>query len=272
MTFDHVILKATEQIGLHSQNSWELSYIVKGHGERQIGDSRSPFAEGDMVLVVPNMPHHWVFEEDDEEQRIENITIIFDVNFIAKAFSQIPELEKIKEFYINLRESIVICGETRDKISRLMFCMKGVSEAERIIVLMHILCLIGNEARSVSAGKFLLKQTKEDKLNKAMIYLRCNYKKHFFIKDIADHIGMSEAGFCKFWKKMTGRTFLDCLIEQRISAAKDLFHNPDCLVKEVCFESGFNDVAYFSKTFKRITGMSPSQFRLAANNKKKDDL
>lgn len=53
MIYDCVNLSPSEQIGMHSQPDWELSYILQGHGRRQIGAAESPFSEGDMVLVVP---------------------------------------------------------------------------------------------------------------------------------------------------------------------------------------------------------------------------
>ena len=63
MEYNLVELVPSEQIGLHSQPGWELSYILEGRGIRTVGDTESPFAEGDMVLVIPEMPHCWRFEE-----------------------------------------------------------------------------------------------------------------------------------------------------------------------------------------------------------------
>lgn len=74
MEYNLVELVPSEQIGLHSQPSWELSYILEGRGIRTVGDTESPFAEGDMVLVIPEMPHCWRFEESPGSG-IRNITL-----------------------------------------------------------------------------------------------------------------------------------------------------------------------------------------------------
>ena len=65
MKYDYVKLNPSEQIGTHSQPSWELSYILRGRGTKSVGDTESPFREGDMVLVVPEMRHCWRFEDED---------------------------------------------------------------------------------------------------------------------------------------------------------------------------------------------------------------
>ena len=112
MIVDHVILKASEQIGAHSQGTWELSYVIRGQGKRTVGDRTQSFAEGDMVLIVPNMPHHWSFEPEDT---IENITVIFDNDFMTR-LSHIPELKSVRDYFSSLDESLVIGADTKDAI------------------------------------------------------------------------------------------------------------------------------------------------------------
>lgn len=56
-SFEHVVLSPKDQIGLHKQSSWELSYIVRGEGIRTIGDTKERFQAGEIVLVVPDMQH-----------------------------------------------------------------------------------------------------------------------------------------------------------------------------------------------------------------------
>jgi len=273
-SYDYVKLRSSEQIGLHSQNSWELSFVIKGHGERCIGDKTMGFAEQDVALVIPNMPHKWSFESQDDEI-IENITVCFDDSFLSNCFSHTHELECVKDYYINLSESIVLVGNLRDEVSKSLYVMRSMTDTERVITLMQILCQISQERKTITAGKFIHKETREEKLNRAKIYARCNYKKQLQIKDVAEHVGMSETSFCNFWKQMTGSKFFDFLIGHRIEVACNILQNPHNTVSDACFESGFNDLAYFSKTFKRIKGMSPSKYRMLVasdhDKEKKDD-
>jgi quercetin dioxygenase-like cupin family protein len=86
LNYDHVVLKPSEQIGLHHFNTWEMSYVISGCGKRILGDSKEDFQKGEIVLVVPNMPHQWIFspEKTDENGNIENITISFGMDMLPK--------------------------------------------------------------------------------------------------------------------------------------------------------------------------------------------
>ena len=55
--FDHVHLCPDEQIGYHSQSSWELSYIIVGSGKCRLGKNTYPFTSGEIVLLPPELPH-----------------------------------------------------------------------------------------------------------------------------------------------------------------------------------------------------------------------
>jgi len=94
LIYDHVRIKPTEQIRLHSSNSWEMTYIISGSGERIIGDTREKFKAGEIWLIVPGMPHQWIFNPDDtdSEGNIENITIIFPADLPETARRDCPRI------------------------------------------------------------------------------------------------------------------------------------------------------------------------------------
>src|SRR5574344_592764 len=97
LNYDHVIVKPSEQIGLHHSNSWELSSIVIGRGTRILGDSKEEFKEGEIVLIVPNMSHQWCFDPKttDKNGNIENITISFKTDFLEQLALIIPVYRKL---------------------------------------------------------------------------------------------------------------------------------------------------------------------------------
>ena len=66
-TFNNVSLTPSEQIGLHRQPLWELSYIVTGSGMRLIGDMTEPFQCGEVVMIPPEIPHCWIFNNNDTD-------------------------------------------------------------------------------------------------------------------------------------------------------------------------------------------------------------
>ena len=78
---------------------------------------------------------------------------------------------------------------------------------------------------------------------------------------IAAHVGMNRSSFCIFFKRLTGQTFTHYLTRYRIDQARYLLTHTDHSVSQICYESGFNDVPYFCRTFKKNTGVTPMAIR-----------
>ena len=86
--------------------------------------------------------------------------------------------------------------------------------------------------------------------------------------DIAKEVNMSQYHFCRFFKKMSGCTPFEYLINHRIDEAEKLLNDTDKAITTIAYEVGFDTVSYFIKTFKKIKKHTPSQFREAYVNNK----
>lgn len=60
--YDDVRLTPKQQISIHTQNEWELSYVIRGQGIRFLGEEKQPFYEGEIILIPPKFPHGWFFD------------------------------------------------------------------------------------------------------------------------------------------------------------------------------------------------------------------
>jgi two-component system response regulator YesN len=85
---------------------------------------------------------------------------------------------------------------------------------------------------------------------------------------IARHVGLSEAHFCRVFRKCTGTTFLDYVHRVRIDAAKQLLTDPSLRVKEIAHALGFRTVSHFNHKFRQHTGASPREHRAKIGQEK----
>lgn len=99
-----------------------------------------------------------------------------------------------------------------------------------------------------------------------MEYMRQNYAKNISINQVALHFKMDRRNLAGLFKKHVGMTPSDYLIECRILKAKELLYACTCPIKQVAECVGYADSLFFSRTFKKRTGLSPSQYREAAQN------
>ncbi|SFJ48597.1 two-component system, response regulator YesN [Paenibacillus sp. UNC496MF] len=93
-------------------------------------------------------------------------------------------------------------------------------------------------------------------------YIRGNYSdKEITVNMLADHVHLTPTYLSSLFRKETGKTISEYIAEVRIARSADLLMEPQSKLYEVADLSGYNDANYFAKAFKKITGMTPTQFR-----------
>ncbi|AOR24824.1 AraC family transcriptional regulator [Clostridium taeniosporum] len=102
----------------------------------------------------------------------------------------------------------------------------------------------------------------------AISYIQNNYSEKIHIKDLAKQINMNEQYFCRFFKKMIGKTPMEYVNEYRIKKTKELLKETNRQVMDICLECGFHNMGNFIKVFKKYTGKSPMKYRKEFDNKK----
>lgn len=95
----------------------------------------------------------------------------------------------------------------------------------------------------------------------ALAYMREHCTEHISLGDVAEHVYVSQWHLSKLINRHTNQSFLDLLAGMRIERAKLLLANPSMRVHTVAEMSGFSDVAHFSKSFKKIVGKTPGEYR-----------
>lgn len=258
--FDHVRLRPSEQMGLHEQPTWELSLIVEGEGTRTIGTQTDPFHPGDVVLVPPNLPHQWQFA--DNGQLIENMTLMFAPSFLRTTAMAFPEMETALTRLSELAGALAFTGKTRERLAEGLRQMPAQSEAMRVATLLRMLILIAETDERRSAGSRATETDAEHRRKQVEIFVTCNYKCNITIDDVAQHVGMNRSALCTFFHRQTGKTIIGYLNEVRLGMDCHLLRRSTHSIQQICYESGFNDVPHFCRTFKKAFGLTPKEFRL----------
>jgi AraC-like DNA-binding protein/quercetin dioxygenase-like cupin family protein len=99
------------------------------------------------------------------------------------------------------------------------------------------------------------------KLKGVLSFIRTNYDKPITLSEMSAVASMSPKGFCNFFKTMTMKTPVDYLVSYRVEKAARKLLSTDMSVTEVAYATGFNDLSYFIKTFKKLKGSTPTSYR-----------
>ena len=92
-------------------------------------------------------------------------------------------------------------------------------------------------------------------------YLIEHFREPIELGKIADLVGLTPTSFCRYFKKMTGKTLFDAVLQYRLEAAAQLLVRTAKPVNEIAFSSGFENAPYFNRAFKKWKGVSPRVFR-----------
>lgn len=98
-------------------------------------------------------------------------------------------------------------------------------------------------------------------VQRARRFIEENQSEDLTLQGVARAVNTSTFHFCKMFKRATGMTFTEHLSLVRVAKAKRLLANPQRRISEVAYEVGFTSLTHFNRTFRRLTGQSPTVFR-----------
>ncbi len=252
----------------HCHPELELIYFHRGKGTQFIGDKVGKFEGGNIVLLGSNLPHFWRYEDCEENKKKDAgpyATVIhFNENFWGDKFINLPELSEINELFARAQRGICIGAQTHDEIKQLILKISESDNIFRIIYLLQCLNAIANteQVSYIASLGFNYKyhQNVKSRIDDIYDYTLKSFKDKIQLEDVAKIAGMTETALCRFFKSKTGKSYIQFLLEVRVGYACRLLIDNRYSVKQVCYDSGFNNFTSFYTGFKKITGKTPKKY------------
>ncbi len=247
----------------HVHPEIELVYVNGGQGKKHIGNHISYFDKGALLLIGSQLPH---FGFTDRLSNCKKETIVqLRPDFLGTNFFDLPEMEPIHLLLERSKKGISFFGKTQMKIGPMVEDLQYLTSFERIVHLLKIFneLATSEEYEVLNAEGILLEVSAQDndRMNKIYGYVRTHFQDTIRLPEIADLVSMTEPSFCRYFKKITGKTFSNFVNDFRIVHATKLLSEHNESITEISFLSGFNNFSHFNKSFKAFTGKSPSQYR-----------
>ena len=138
-------------------------------------------------------------------------------------------------------------GELEEAVRILLGQMKEKTEKE--------------QERITESGFHLVKKAKNRYVTEAIHWIEGHYREDITISTVAEMLEISEGYLSRVFKKETGYTFTSYLTYYRLNMAMELLKDCKLRVYEVADQVGYSDTAYFSAQFKKMVGISPSEYQ-----------
>ncbi len=246
----------------HYHPEFELTYIVKGSGKRLVGDSYEDFYEGDLVLLGSSLPHTWVGEKA-KNKTYSAIVIQFPSDFL-QPLSNYGELNSIKALLSKTGNGLVFDQAGKKaviKLIRQMVRLKGFDLLLQLLKVLEKLSHCPYKTLSSKSFKPVRGIENEKRINVIFQYVQTNFAEKISVKRVAGLIHLSGSAFCKFFKRISGRTFSDYVNDVRIVNAYQLLMETDKSISSIAYKSGFTSITYFNRVFYRKKRITPREVR-----------
>lgn len=249
----------------HLHAAYELTLITAGQGRRFVGDSIEWFEPGDLVLLGPHLPHTW-HSESGHGRRSGAIVIRFEEDFLGSDFFGRGELTRIRGLLERSRRGLAFGGAPAAEA--VAAAVVGGCDAQpfaQVVALLEMLQTLATRGRGreLSGPAYAATARAADarRIDRVCRHVMQHLARPLRLGDVAAIAGLSPEGFSRFFRRMTGRTFVAWVHEVRIGHACRLLTTTERPVLDVALASGFENLSNFNRVFRRLRGCTPRDFR-----------
>jgi AraC-like DNA-binding protein/quercetin dioxygenase-like cupin family protein len=244
----------------HCHPEYELLCIVSGKGTRHVDNHTSNYEDGDLLLIGPGLPH--AMTALNPKIINENLIVQFKKEVFYSLMPTTPELKSVHILLANSACGICFDTSTKERIMRKMLTLANLPALDRFIKLTKILHLLSTSSYQLLNSRVLLPCSSGANLRLQHIfkYVEQNFQEEVTSKKAAGIAFLTVPSFCAYFKKNMNTTFTHYINQYRIEQACNMLQKGKS-VQEVCYESGFNSLQYFTKVFKNINKKTPSEYK-----------
>ena len=250
----------------HFHPEYQLTLVLESRGHRMVGDSITRLRPGDLVLVGANLPHVWHQENrGGAGSRVHAIIVRFLGTFLGGEFLEKPELEPVRTLLRKAARGLHITGRTRDLVADAMHRLaaaKGLARIRELLAILDLLATSRNVKPIASAG-FVPRFSADDqeRMQRVFRYIDRNLTDEIDRTRAATEAHLSPGAFSRFFKLRTGRTLPEYVNALRIGRACEMLSDDKWKVADIAMECGFANLANFNRHFRKITKLSPREYR-----------
>jgi AraC-like DNA-binding protein len=246
----------------HIHPEYEIVYIEGTDGTRHIGDHIARYEHSDLAFIGPNIPH--LNFDYGVKKAHQKIVVQLKEDFLGKDFLQTPELNAIKTLFQKANNGLVFKGKTKERVGEKLKKLVDLKGFAQLMALLDVFQTLAESAENDPLSIVPLANNQafkeQQRLKNIHNFIERNFAQPIDFKEIVALSNLSDAAFCRYFKRMTGATFTEYLNQYRISQARQLLLR-DYSVTETCYACGFENLSYFNKSFKRWVGENPLGFK-----------
>lgn len=248
----------------HEHGMVEIMYVISGACTVEWKDRAFPMTKGDLILIDANEPHRLIVGEN-APCRMLNVEFVFAPKEGAfPSFGQLADESKALQTMLGKQAPYVLLNDPGEVYHTLKSLVLELDERNREDgAMIHLLLaqLLLRVARLAEEAEEKLPQQGDAYVKRAIAYMHHHYDCDIQVKDMAAAVNLHPNYLHRIFKTHTGSSPVEYLTALRVDKTKMLLTRTDIPVIEISDYIGMNSRQYFSAVFKKLTGMTPQQFR-----------
>ncbi|GGD78413.1 AraC family transcriptional regulator [Paenibacillus nasutitermitis] len=259
----------TKPSKLHHHDFVEFSIVVKGRGVEWINGEKHIMQPGTVSFLLP---HHIHTIQSDMDDPLHLYSCMFDEQILFDsaydiALSQVLlQVGQTVPSYFHLPEALScqIIQLLKDMMIEYLQNEYGkdtLLRSKLLEVLVRITRHYMNDMNNLSSGIIEYKQPAHRTIWDVLRFIHLHFSEPLTLKELASHVNWSESYISREFKKLTGMNFVEYVHKLRISRATALLSTTDMSITEISSEVGYDYFRTFSRAFKTLKSITPSEFR-----------
>jgi AraC-like DNA-binding protein len=252
----------------HFHPEFELVLVQGGAGRYMVGNTAGTYSGRALILVGPHLAHGWTFDDAQANATIHAAT--FTRQSLGFELLSRPAFSGIDTLLSTAQQGLWFAGPEIDRLGTAIEKLQELHSARRLLQFLDILALLSEQkdATTILPPDYLSPRDAADHALFARIlrYIHDRLGEQIAVADAADHLHMSVASFTRFFKRMTGITFVSYNNAWRIEQACILLRTTQRKVLDIAIEVGFGNLSNFNRCFRRSLGTTPREYRASPHS------
>ena len=243
----------------HYHDMYEILVMLGGKRYLFCDNYCYTMERGTMAVFKPFEIHYAESRESDFYER-------YVINFRLEALSPLlsgNELHVLEEklnscvIYLTEEQTVLLCRlfKQADECSGLKGFLSEKLLLSAVLLLVMYAAGLSEGAETLSGG------TADPQIVSVLKYINEHYRSVVTLDDLSDKVGISKFYLCRRFHEVTGATVMEYLNNVRLTKVHNMLLNTKNSIDDIAFETGFSSAVNLSRAFKKLYGVSPSEFR-----------
>lgn len=254
------------KVYMHNHHSLEINFCVNGEGQYTIIDDKYPILKDD-IFIINNLEYHMARNLSGDLQLM---VIVFDPELILEGSNAYQYVRAFYEwktgFKHRLRGDVFATEEIKGVLNSIQREWDTRAVGWQLVVkslLLMLLALIYRQFESTDGYSEKIQQFQNNyiKLSPAIQYMEEHFKENIPLAVLAQEAHMSVNYFSSLFSQTMNSTVSEYLIRMRLKNACTLLATTGNSILSIALESGFDNISYFNRVFRKAFGVTPGEYR-----------